>query len=299
MTIEDLNSKYGIAAQLEIREGQGGLPIIAIDTGRATARISVYAGQLLSWRPTGQAEDLLFLSDQAYYAPGKAIKGGVPICWPWFGPDPEGKGRPGHGFVRNRPWELRGTTALVDGSVQVRLGLTDSDETRAIWPHAFDLELQISVSDTLGMTLVTRNQGSDSFMLSQALHSYFRVGDIGQVQVHGLDGKTYIDKMDGGNEKTQSGGLAIGGEVDRIYTGVDADLAIEDPAFGRRIEIAATGSTSAVVWNPWAATAAAMADLGDQDYQQLLCVETANAGPDVISVPAGGEHRLAVTYRLA
>ena len=131
-TIEQLNRDFAIQDQLSIIEGEGGLPFIKIDNGTAAALISIYAGQVLSYRPADEPADLLFLSDQAYYQEGKAIKGGIPVCWPWFGPDPEEKGRPGHGFVRNRPWALSGTELSPEGDTKVVLELTDSDETREI-----------------------------------------------------------------------------------------------------------------------------------------------------------------------
>lgn len=296
MSIGELNARFAIAGRVTITAGKGGLPLVEVDTGTARATICTYAGQVLSHRPAGQAEDIFFLSGKAYWADGKAIKGGMPVCWPWFGPDPEGRGRPGHGFVRNRPWDLRGTETLADGRVRVRLGLTDSDETRAIWPHAFDLELAVTIGDALQTALVTRNTGDKAFPLTQGLHTYFRVGDIARVRVEGLEGLSYIDKMDGGATKTQQGAVTLAGETDRVYTGVRGDLAIVDPALSRRIRISAQGSASAVVWNPWADTARAMADLDDDDYKTLLCVETTNAGPDAVTVAPGAEHRLVATY---
>lgn len=299
MNNKALNAEFGIGNQLRIIDGKNGEPMIEIETDKAWALISVYAGQILGYWPEGQDDDMLFLSDLAYYEPGKAIKGGIPVCWPWFGPDPEGKGRPGHGFVRNRFWELLGTAALDDGRIQVRLGLSDNDATREIWPQAFELELRATVGDTLEVTLITRNRGDSAFDISQGLHTYFRVGNIDHVRIHGLEGASYIDKMDGSAEKTQEGLLEIGGEVDRIYTGVGGDLEIRDPAMARSIRITSTGSASAVVWNPWADTAESMADLGDGDYRSLVCVETTNAGPDVVSVAAGGEHQISAEYRVA
>ncbi|MCR4379136.1 MAG: D-hexose-6-phosphate mutarotase [Rhodospirillales bacterium] len=298
MTIAKLNADFAIDDRLKVVEGPGGLPMLDVATAKAQARISPYAGQVLSFRPAGQKDDLLFLSKSAYFAPGKAIKGGVPICWPWFGPDPEGKGRPGHGFVRNRAWSLRSTEELSDGRIQVCLGLCDSDETRAIWDHAFDLELRITIGDTLGLALTTRNNGKVAFPLSQALHTYFAVGDITKTQVQGLDGRTYIDKMDGSAKKVQHGAVTIDGETDRIYTDVHGNLEVEDKALNRRITIRPRGSASAVVWNPWAATAASMGDLGDEDYKVMLCVETTNADPDVVQVGPGDEYCLGVEYGL-
>ncbi len=296
MIAERLDSQFRIGDRLRITEAKAGFPMVAINTPLARAVISVYAGQVLSYQPHDQEADLLFLSDGAYYQPGKAIKGGVPVCWPWFGPDPDGRGRPGHGFVRNRPWTLRDVAEEQGGAITVRLGLVDTAETREIWDHAFDLELDVRVGTTLDMALVTRNRGGSPFSLSQGLHTYFRVGDINRVTVTGLAGHRFIDKMDGGLEKTQDGAVTIAGEVDRIYTGVVGPLAIEDRGLGRKIAISTAGSASAVIWNPWQATAKSMADLGDEDYRTLLCVETTNAGPDVVSVPADGEHRLSAVY---
>ncbi|MGE5504371.1 MAG: D-hexose-6-phosphate mutarotase [Actinomycetota bacterium] len=297
-TKSQLDSLFAIPGRVAIAEGPGGFAQVVVTTPEAEAVISTYAGQVLSFRPRGQ-DDLMFLSDTAFYAPGKAIKGGVPVCWPWFGPDPEGKGRPGHGFVRNRQWELRLTEVTADGPVRVCLGLVDSEETRGIWPHAFDLELEVLVGTELELGLTTRNRGDAPFVLGQALHTYFKVGDIGRTEVMGLGGCRYLDKMDGGAEKRQQGPVTVDAETDRVYLGVGDRLEIVDQSLGRRIAIATSGSTSAVVWNPWAATAKAMADLGDDDYKVMLCVETCNAEADTVTLAPGAVHRLGATYSLA
>ncbi len=298
ISIENLNSEFAIEGQLKFIEGEGGFPLMEIDNGKATALISIYAGQVLQFKPAGEAEDLLFLSEKAYYQDGKAIKGGVPVCWPWFGADPEGKG-PAHGFVRNRPWELASTEATTDGKTKVVLSLKDSEQTREIWPHAFNLELEITVGNELTLELVTRNTGSEAFLITQALHTYFKVGDITQAKVLGLENCSYLDKVDHGAEKTQDNAVAIAGEVDRIYAGVQNDLTIDDPALNRKILICFQNSKTAVVWNPWDKIAASMADLNDDDYKQLLCVETANAADEVVEVAAGSENRLVAIYQVA
>jgi glucose-6-phosphate 1-epimerase len=298
MNPEQLNATHGIAGKLRFVSGNGGFTMIEIDNGKARALISPYAGQVLSFRPAGEPEDLLFVSEHAYYQPGKAIKGGIPVCWPWFGPDPEGKGRPAHGFVRNRDWQVLGTAMQDDGTTSVRLGITPDEAIRALWQHPFALTLEIIFGRALVLALCTFNPDTVPLIITQGLHSYFRVGDVRRVLVRGLGGKHYIDKLDGGAVKTQEGPVTIGGEVDRIYTGVDHDLVIDDPAFGRRIRIAAEGSASAVVWNPWAATAAAMADLGDEEYTGMLCVETTNAGPDTVQINPGENYRLVARYTL-
>ncbi len=299
MTIEQLNADYGIAGQLTFITGKGGLPMIRVETTKAKALISIHAGQVLSYQPVGEAEDVLFLSEKAYYQDGKAIKGGAPICWPWFGADPEGKGRPGHGFVRNRGWNVVATEALANGDIKVTVGLDDTPETQAIWPHAFILRQEIVIGDTLNLSLITRNTGKESFTITQAFHTYFKVGDIARAKVLGLAGCDYLDKAGGGNaQKHQTGDVTIDAEVDRIYLNVGNSLTIDDTAFNRRIQITSQGSKTAVVWNPWEKIAKDMADLDDDDYKQLLCVETTNAANDVIEIAPGGEFRLIANYRV-
>ncbi|SNX59653.1 glucose-6-phosphate 1-epimerase [Nitrosomonas ureae] len=299
MTIEELNTKYKIAGQLEFIAGNGGLPMIRVNNAKAAALISLHAGQVLSYQPAGEPEDVLFLSEKAYYQDGKAIKGGAPICWPWFGADPEGKGRPGHGFVRNRSWNVVATEALSNGDTKVIVGLDDTPETQAIWAHSFSLRQEIVIGDTLNLSLITRNTGKEKFTITQAFHTYFKVGDITRAKVVGLAGCDYLDKAGGGNtQKHQTGDVAIDTEVDRIYLDVGNTLTIDDSALNRRIQITSQGSKTAVVWNPWEKISKEMADLEDTDYQRLVCVETTNAANDVVEVAPGRECRLIASYQV-
>jgi glucose-6-phosphate 1-epimerase len=295
-TIDQLNTDFGIADQLTFTEGKGGFPIIAIKNDHATAQISVYGGQVLSFQPVSQKQDLLFLSATAYYQEGKAIKGGVPICWPWFGPDPEGLERPNHGFVRNRLWSVLATDTTALGETLVTLGVSSTDETRELWPYDFDLRIEISVGPTLAIALMTINRSNQPMAITQALHTYFTIGEVNQVTISGLENTRYIDKVDGGAEKTQSGAVAIGQEVDRIYKDVPSELVIDDPVLDRKIHIASTGSKSAVVWNPWVDISVKSGDLEDDAYTRFICVETTNAADDVVTIAPGSEFRLTATY---
>jgi glucose-6-phosphate 1-epimerase len=296
MSIEQLNTQYGLAGQLKFVEGKGGFPFIEISNQSAKALISVYSGQVLSFQPLAEPEDVLFLSNQAYYQDGKAIKGGIPICWPWFGPDPEGLGRPSHGFVRNRLWSVVSTEATSETETKVTLGLANTAETQTIWPQSFELAIEISISNTLSVALVTRNLGDRAFSITQALHTYFKVGDISQVRVLGLENTQYLDKVESSIQKTQPGAVAIAQEVDRVYTDVRGELAIVDAALGRQIRITSSGSKTAIVWNPWAKICSEMADLGDEDYKSFVCVETANAANEVVEVAPHSEYRLVANY---
>jgi glucose-6-phosphate 1-epimerase len=298
MNTEQLNTEYAIPGQLKFIQGGGGLPFIEVTTANSSALISVYAGQVLSFRPAGEVDDLMFLSEKAYYQTGKAIKGGAPVCWPWFGADPQGLGRPAHGFVRNRMWNVVATEITVSGSIRVILGLEDTPETIEIWPQSFTLMLEITVGRSLNLELVTRNTGDQLFPVTQAFHTYFKVGDISQVSVSGLEDTDYIDKVDNSALKKQIGPVVINEEVDRIYLGVRDELVINDIALSRRIRIRSGGSKTAVVWNPWAKISADMADLQDNDYRNFLCAETTNAATDVVEVSPGRESRLVANYSI-
>lgn len=292
--IDTLNARHSQPGQRWLQAGPGGLPFIHIHNAHARALVSLYGGQVLSFQPHTHTE-LLFLSAQAVYQHGKAIRGGVPLCWPWFGPDPQALGRPNHGFARTQLWTLLESGDTPTGETRITLGLTDTPESRALWPHNFALTLDITIGATLALTLTTRNTGAAPFDITQALHTYLAVADSAQATVSGLDGCTYIDNATGthGARRQQAGSVRFEAEVDRIYTGAPAHLALMDSA--RTLHLASTGSQTAVVWNPGPTVAARMADLPSGGERHFVCVETANAADEVITVPPGNEHRLSVT----
>lgn len=296
MTIAPIDDLPDLPASLRRVSGQGGLPMLAVDNPQASALISLYGGQVLSYRPAS-GEELLFLSPQAEYRPGKAIRGGIPVCWPWFGPDPDGLDRPAHGFARTSLWRL--TAARTDDQgTEITLTLPADDDTRALWPQAFSLTLVIRVGAQLQLSLTTCNLDARPFTISQALHSYLAVGDVARVGLSGLTGTRYLDKLDEGRCHHQQTALQVNGPVDRIYQAAPG-LTLDDPVLGRRIQIRPDGSGSTVVWNPWIDGAARLSDLGDRDYQRMLCVEAANVAADSRTLTPGACHRLAVSYRLA
>lgn len=299
MDINHLEKEFGISGQLEFVEGPGNHILIHIKNEYANAIISTYAGQILSYRPVSQNSDMLFLSEAAYFRDGKAIKGGTPVCWPWFGADPENKGRAAHGFVRNRQWQVTGTQTLDDGSTRIVLGIDSNNETLAIWPHAFELSIQFTLGASLEISLATTNRDSQPVEITQALHTYFKVGDISKTQLLGLEGKSYIDTLDNNQTKTQQGLVEFVAETDRIYTDVDSDIILNDPVLERNIKIASTGSKSAVVWNPWVEKSASMDDFLDEEYKIMLCVETTNAGPDTVDLAPGDTYVLKARYTVS
>ena len=298
MDIEQLNSDYGIEGQLKFVKGSGGFPFIQICNRSATALICVYAAQVLSFRPTEEDEDLLFLSSKSYYDDGKAIRGGIPVCWPWFGPNAVGLDRPSHGFVRNGLWTVAGTEATTAFETRVKLKFPETAHNDHCWQQAFALELEISVGDTLTLDLITRNTGEQSFSITQAFHTYLRIGNIGQVRILGLEGSVYVDKLDTDTHKQQTGALTVWEEVDRIYTDVKNELIVVDAAFKRRIKISVADSKSAVVWNPWTKKSAVLPDLDADDYRRFICVETGNIAGNVVELPPDSACRLFTNFKI-
>jgi glucose-6-phosphate 1-epimerase len=298
MDIAQANEAFAIPGVLAICEGQGGMPLLNIDNALASASISLHGGQVLSYCPLSSREDLLFVSRQAYFQADKPIKGGIPVCWPWFGPDPEQRGRPDHGFVRERGWQLLSTESCADGGTRVLLGIRDDERSRMLWPHAFSLELEISVGELLELRLTTHNRGETPFSITQGLHAYFRVGDVRQTQVLGLAGHEYLDKVNEGGRVTQSGPINVDGPVNRIYLDTTETLIIDDSSLGRSLNIEREGSRSAVVWNPWIEQSRAMADFADDEYLRMICVETTNTATDAVTLGAGERHQLRSAYRI-
>jgi glucose-6-phosphate 1-epimerase len=295
MDIEQLNTDFGIEGQLKFVRGLGGLPFIEIKNNSATALISIYAAQVLSYQPIDAPEDLLFLSDQSCYEPGKAIRGGIPICWPWFGPDPQDLEGLSHGFVRNDFWTVVDVSEPSPFETKVTLKFTSSNLS---WPYDYALELEISVGSELSLELLTRNFGDQAFTITQAFHSYFKIGSIDQVQILGLEDAEYLDKCDEDSQKYQTEVLTINAEVDRIYNGLENTLIIEDAALKRRIEIRSSSHKSTVVWNPWLIRSEELDDLAADSYQSFLCLETGNIGSNDIELLPYNEYRFSSQFKI-
>lgn len=295
--IDDLNRRFGIAGQLDFEPLPGGLAVARVSTAWASATVALQGAHVTTYRPDGQSP-VIWLSDEAKFAPGKSIRGGVPVCWPWFGPHGDSPEFPAHGFARTVAWQLLEAGRLPDGRVRLVFELFPTDATRAQWPHPSIVRNAITLGQELEVELTTINTGEHPFTLGQALHTYFEVGDIGELSIAGLEGCDYLDKAAGGTRGHQRGEVTFAGETDRIYLDTHGCFQIRDRRARRVILITSTGSRSTVVWNPWIEKAEKMGDLGRKGYRNMVCVETANAAEDVIVLGAGQTHRMAVQYRV-
>lgn len=295
--IATLNERHSQPGFLVFKEGPGGFPIALITTPDATVAATPYGGQLLSCTFASDPRDLLFLSQKSVFSEGTAIRGGIPVCWPWFGPDPSNRGRSDHGFARTRMWEVAYTAITQDNECTLAFELTDTPQTLQIWPHPFRLLLRIHVGKTLTVELVTHNTGHEPFTLSQALHTYFSIGDISHTTLSGLEGIPYADKTDNGNVKSDPEILRFTGETDRIYRSAPA-LQLHDTNRNRIVSLISEGSGSTIVWNPWSDVCRQKSDFESDDYRRMVCIETANAGNDTITLPPQQSHTLKASYRL-
>lgn len=299
MTPQQLNTDFGIAGVLEFISGAGDFPMIKIETPLATALVSLHGAQVLSFQPKSAENDLLFLSEKANYQVGKAIRGGIPICWPWFSREKPRPQLPNHGFARTSLWQVTETSRTGD-VIQLQLSLQDNAQTREMWPHAFKLSLDIKISDQLELSLTAKNTGSELFQFSQAMHTYFAVSDIEQIAVSGLEGVNYIDTVGGDNKvHQQSGAIQVSNETDRIYTDFSDDVQLQDIGFNRAVDIQSSGSKTTVVWNPWEVISTEMKDLNDDAYRAFICIETVNTGEDLITLEPMENHTISALYTVS
>ncbi|WP_273819789.1 D-hexose-6-phosphate mutarotase [Pseudomonas asplenii] len=271
---------------------------------QAELLIAQQGAHILSYQLAGEPP-VIWLNDQAQFKHDKSIRAGVPVCWPWFGvfqrnPDSvqamrqASEAPTAHGFVRTREWTLQGIQADADG-VLAEFTLPLPEGGFAGWPHKVGLKLAVHLGEKLHISLTSENLDDHPVTLSQALHTYFAVSDVRNVHVDGLDGLTYIDTTDDWKQVRQQGELHFSGETDRIYLDTPAHLSIVDPTWERRIELTAENSRSAVIWNPWIDRASQLADLADDGWQKMLCIETANVMNDVVTLAPGASHALGVT----
>ena len=285
---------------IQLVTGRGDLPEIHICNDAATAEISLMGAHVLSYRPAGEKE-VLFLSEHSAFAQtGPAIRGGVPICWPWFGPanrDVLPNATTSHGFARQMMWELAERREVSPRRTEVTLALHDTPESLVIWPHRFDLRMLVSVGATLEMSLTTTNVDEAPFTIAQALHTYFSIGDIDAVSIRGFDALKFIDKAPANPPAAnpQPGDIRITEETDRIYLGHCGQAVIVDGANARQILIDKSASRTSVVWNPWIAKSQRMADFGDEEFHRMVCVETCNVADDAVTLAPGASHTLAAT----
>lgn len=265
-----------------------GIKIVRVIHEKAEAGISLHGGHVLWFKPTGQ-DDVIWLSEKAEFNTDKAFRGGIPICWPWFGRI----AAPAHGFARTSQWTLIEHRENEQGVI-VSLGLEQNEKTLAIWPHKFQARLNVEITDSLKVTLDVTNTDEKEWSFSGALHTYLNVGDIRETQTTGM-GAEYIDSLL--DAKVCQGGdtLTLNDTIDRVYTTPAKQIEVQDGQLKRTLVVTNQGANSAVLWNPWAEGAQNMSDMADDGYLTMLCVESTLHAPSIETgktLQPGDSHQL-------
>jgi glucose-6-phosphate 1-epimerase len=289
--------RFGIPGVAEVVEGNGGLPKVRVTIPEATADMYLHGAHVTSWKPSG-AEEVLFLSSRSRWEDGHSVRGGVPVCFPWFGGKSADSTAPAHGFVRTKAWRLE-SISTIGRAVAVSM-CTESDEsTRRWWPGEFRLIHRATFGPELSLELLVCNTGRTLLRFEEALHAYLRVGDIHQARLQGLDGARYVDKTDSGRTKRQSGEIAIASETDRIYLDTTDAIELLDPAMRRTTRVAKVNSRTTVVWNPWIDKARSLPDLGVDEWARMVCIESSNVADAAVDLAPGQEHAMKALVSVA
>ncbi len=271
----------------------GGREAFELSRGEQRVHVSRTGAQVLSW-DAGHG-DVLWTAGAASYEPGVPVRGGVPVVFPWFGGHPERDDLPAHGFARSCEWQLVRTAPA-----SITLALRDDGASRAVWPHEFSLELEVSLTDALELRLRTHNPSTTAWTFEHALHSYFSVGDVHRASVHGLEGVPYVEHArEPEDEWDPAAPLRFRAETDRVFSCVPDELRLRADALGREIELRGKDARSAIVWNPWPNKTARLSQMLPDDWSAFCCVETANCKDHAVTLAPGGRHELALRLTAA
>lgn len=280
-------SNPGIA---QLCEGNGGMQRIQIDGPLAQGEIYLHGAQVTSWKPAGK-DEVLFLSSKSRWQEGQAIRGGIPICFPWFRAEADDPSAPAHGFARTTIWQLQ-SMIETDTGVAVTLATESDAHTLRWWPGEFRLVYRVTFGSDLRLELLCTNTGRTPLRFEEALHTYNRLSDVAHCRVRGLDNVPFLDNTDSNKRKTQHGEVAIASPTDSAYLDTTSDVDLLDPQMSRRIRLHKQNSLTTVVWNPWREGAAALRDLGDGEWARFLCIEASNIMGSAVDLEPGREHVL-------
>lgn len=289
-SINELQSRFGLPGMARLECGKGGLTRLVLTAAGAEAHIYLLGAHITHYRPAG-GQPALFLSDESWFKITKPIRGGIPICFPWFGVRANDPEAPPHGFARLLEWAVESIVETEDGEVVATLVLRSTERTRTHWPHDFTLRYILKVGASLDLTLALQNTEAAPLRFEQALHTYFAVGNIENIRVFGLENTDYLSKVEGLARRNQGPyPVTIRSETDRIYLHTQTTCELEDPGLRRRLIIRKTGSNTTVVWNPWIEKSTAMPDFGNEEWRRMLCIETCAVADHAITLEPGETH---------
>ena len=289
-SLEELERQFGIPGVARLCGGNGGLTRVQITGTSAEGEMYLHGAHVTSWKPAG-ADEVLFVSSKSRWQGGQAIRGGIPICFPWFRAKADDPQAPAHGFARTRAWQLESIVAD-EGALAVTMFTESDEQTRRLWPAEFRLVHRVSFGSELRLELICINTGMTPLRFEEALHTYNRVADVEDLRLQGLDTTHFLDNTDSNNEKTQHGDVKITAQTDNAFIDTQNKVDLIDPNLQRRIRLEKDNSCTTVVWNPWREGAAGLRDLGDGEWKQFLCIEASNILDAAVTLTPGQEHKM-------
>jgi D-hexose-6-phosphate mutarotase len=287
---------FDLPGAVSIGPGQGGLTRVTLTSGAAPGGVpavaEVYLNGATVVRYDVGGRPVLFCSQTSKFEAGKAIRGGVPVIFPWFGPHPTDPSLSQHGLVRAAPWSIVSTHQLATGEACVVFAFVSSEATRRIWPFDFGLRYTVSLGKRLDMALEVTNRSGSDFRFTEALHTYLAVSDVRRISIGGLERVDYIDKVEGGARRSQANeSLTLQGETDRVFVNTTGACTLNDPENGETT-VRKEGSLSTVIWNPWETKAESLPDLAGGQWPRMVCIETANALENAVTLAPGASHTM-------
>jgi len=293
--VEELDRRFGIPGVARICGGTGGLPRIQITGSRVEGEMYLHGAQVTSWKPA-RNDEVLFLSTKSRWQEGHAIRGGIPICFPWFRAKADDPKAPAHGLVRTRSWQIDSIVEIAAG-VLVSMSIESDEHTRRWWPGEFRLVHRVGFGPELTLELTCTNTGRTDLRFEEAFHTYNRVSDIANVRLRGLDAVHFLDNTDSNRAKVQRGDVTIASATDKAFVDTQHDVELIDPELRCHILLKKTESRTTVVWNPWREGAARLGDLGDGEWTQFLCVEASNILDASVTLAPGEKHKMTAVLR--
>lgn len=296
---QQAKNKVKIGAGIIQYEDENGLKFLSVENAHATATLALQGGHVMHWQPKSAAQPVLWLSSNARYTAGRSIRGGIPICWPWFGAHPTDSSYCPHGFARVIPWEILTTSTLANGATRLLLEMTHTEVTERQLSYDFRFVLAINIGETLRLEMMTTNLAGHPFMIGEAFHTYFNVSDVENIQVTGLENLVFSDKVAGYERNVQHGPLKFNGEFDRVYLNSRRDCVVHDEGYSRKIRVTKSCSHTTIVWTPWGEKASQMADMGGaNEWRKMICVESANAMENSVTIYPNETHAMVTEYSL-
>lgn len=292
-------NKVGVSAGITQYQDEHGLQFLSVENSHANATIALQGAHVMHWQPKSATQPVLWLSSNARYTEGRSIRGGIPICWPWFGAHPTDSSYCPHGFARVIPWKVLQTSILTNGATRLLLEMSHTDVTKKQLSYDYRFVLAITIGQTLRLEMMTTNLASHPFMIGEAFHTYFNISDVDNIEITGLENLMFSDKVAGYQRNVQHGPIQFDGEFDRVYLNSRRDCVIHDAGYERKIRVTKSCSHTTVIWTPWGEKASQMGDMGaENEWRKMICLESANAMENSVTIYPNETHTMVTEYSL-